>query len=55
MARHPAAQGDKVYRFAPTDWEGKRTHRYNPLLRIYELEDTARQQMELQLLATLFL
>ncbi|MDF1670833.1 MAG: type IV secretory system conjugative DNA transfer family protein [Roseovarius sp.] len=54
-ARHRAAQGDKVFRFAPTDWEGKRTHRYNPLLRIYELEDPARQQMELQLLATLFL
>ena len=54
-ARHRAAQGDKVYRFAPTDWEGKRTHRYNPLLRIFELEDPARQQMELQLLATLFL
>jgi len=54
-ARHRAAQGDKVYRFAPTDWEGKRTHRYNPLLRIFELTDPARQQMELQLLATLFL
>ena len=54
-ARHRAAQGDKVYRFAPADWEGKWTHRYNPLLRIYELEDPARQQMELQLLATLFL
>ena len=37
-ARHRAAQGDKVYRFAPTDWEGKRTHRYNPLLRIYRTE-----------------
>ncbi len=54
-ARHRAAQGDLVYRFAPTDWENRRTHRYNPLLRIYELEDPARQQMELQLLATLFL
>ena len=54
-ARHRAAQGDKVYRFAPTDWEGKRTHRYNPLLRIYDFTDPARQQMELQLLATLFL
>jgi type IV secretion system protein VirD4 len=54
-ARHRAAQGDNVYRFAPTDWEGKRTHRYNPLLRIFELKDPARQQMELQLLATLFL
>ena len=54
-AHHRAATGDKVYRFAPTDWETKRTHRYNPLLRIYELEDPARQQMELLLLATLFL
>ncbi|WP_043754755.1 type IV secretory system conjugative DNA transfer family protein [Pseudooceanicola atlanticus] len=54
-ARHRAAQGDEVFRFAPTDWDTKRTHRYNPLLRIYELEDPARQQMELQLLATLFL
>lgn len=54
-ARHRAGQGDTVYRFAPTDWEDKRTHRYNPLLRIYELADPARQQMELQLLATLFL
>ncbi len=54
-ARHRAAQGDKVYRFAPTDWEGQRTHRYNPLLRINDLKDPARQQMELQLLATLFL
>jgi len=54
-ARHRAAQGDAVFRFAPTDWETKRTHRYNPLLRIFELEDPARQQMELLLLATLFL
>ncbi len=54
-ARHRASQGDEVYRFAPTDWDDKRTHRYNPLLRIYELQDPARQQMELQLLATLFL
>ncbi|UWR24644.1 type IV secretory system conjugative DNA transfer family protein [Sulfitobacter sp. S190] len=54
-ARHRASQGDAVFRFAPTDWETKRTHRYNPLQRIYELEDPARQQMELQLLATLFL
>ena len=54
-ARHRAGQGDEVFRFAPTDWETKRTHRYNPLLRIFELKDPARQQMELQLLATLFL
>ncbi|UWQ77452.1 type IV secretory system conjugative DNA transfer family protein [Leisingera sp. M658] len=54
-ARHRASQGDKVFRFAPTDWHDRRTHRYNPLLRIYELEDADRQQMELQLLASLFL
>lgn len=54
-ARHRAAAGDMVFRFAPTDWETKRTHRYNPLLRIYEMKDPARQQMELLLLATLFL
>lgn len=54
-ARHRASQGDKVFRFAPTDWQDRRTHRYNPLLRIYELEDADRQQMELQLLASLFL
>lgn len=53
--RHRAAAGDRVFRFAPTDWETRRTHRYNPLLRIYELKDPARQQMELLLLATLFL
>lgn len=54
-ARHRAAQGDDVYRFAPTDWKDKRSHRYNPLLRIAELKDPNQQQMELQLLATLFL
>ena len=41
-ARHRAAQGDEVFRFAPTDWEDRRTHRYNPLLRIYEFKDPAR-------------
>jgi type IV secretion system protein VirD4 len=54
-ARHRASQGDKVYRFAPTDWHDRRSHRYNPLLRIAELDDPDRQQMELQLLASLFL
>ncbi|WP_179381347.1 type IV secretory system conjugative DNA transfer family protein [Jannaschia marina] len=54
-ARHRASQGDKVYRFAPVDWNDRRTHRYNPLLRIAALEDPNQQQMELQLLATLFL
>ncbi|SFQ68492.1 type IV secretion system protein VirD4 [Roseivivax halotolerans] len=54
-ARHRASQGDKVYRFAPTDWHDRRSHRYNPLLRIFELDDPDRKQMELQLLASLFL
>lgn len=54
-ARHRASQGDKVYRFAPVDWNDRRTHRYNPLLRIAALVDPNQQQMELQLLATLFL
>lgn len=54
-SRHRTAQGDKVFRFAPTDWKGDRSHRYNPLLRIARLENVDRQQMELQLLASLFL
>ena len=54
-ARHRAAEGDDVYRFAPTDWNDRRSHRYNPLLRIAGLRDPNQQQMELQLLATLFL
>ena len=54
-SRHRAAQGDQVFRFAPTDWKDGRSHRYNPLLRIAGLENIDRQQMELQLLATLFL
>lgn len=54
-SRHRAAQGDKVFRFAPTDWKDGRSHRYNPLLRIAGLENVDRQQMELQLLSSLFL
>ncbi|MGR3594000.1 MAG: type IV secretory system conjugative DNA transfer family protein [Limimaricola soesokkakensis] len=54
-ARHRVAEGDNVFRFAPTDWRTNRTHRYNPLQRIYELENPNQQQMELQLLASLFL
>ena len=54
-SRHRTAQGDEVFRFAPTDWADRRSHRYNPLLRIAQLDDPEQQQMELQLLATLFL
>ncbi|MEO8531176.1 MAG: type IV secretory system conjugative DNA transfer family protein, partial [Deltaproteobacteria bacterium] len=55
-SRHRLSQGDEVYRFAPTDWDVSRpSNRYNPLLRIAGLNDPDRQQMELQLLASLFL
>ncbi|WP_082176485.1 type IV secretory system conjugative DNA transfer family protein [Pseudaestuariivita atlantica] len=54
-ARYRAADGDDVYRFAPTDWNDRRSHRYNPLLRIAGIRNPNQQQMELQLLATLFL
>jgi type IV secretion system protein VirD4 len=46
--------GDKVFRFAPTDWD-RPTHRYNPLARIAAMTNPDRQQMELKLTAKLFL
>lgn len=54
-SRHRAATGDEVYRFAPADWDEAPSHRYNPLLRISRMNNPDRQQMELQLIATLFL
>ena len=53
-SRFRASTGDKVFRFAPTDWE-RPTHRYNPLARIAALKNPNRQQMELKLTAKLFL
>ncbi|MEY8144408.1 type IV secretory system conjugative DNA transfer family protein [Falsihalocynthiibacter sp. CO-5D18] len=53
-ARHRKSIGDKIIRFAPTDFKGS-SHRYNPLLRIYALENESEQMFELQKLATLFL
>ncbi|OWJ78002.1 type IV secretory system conjugative DNA transfer family protein [Haematobacter missouriensis] len=53
-ARFRASLGDKVFRFAPTDWE-RPTHRYNPLARIAAMTNPDRQQMELKLTAKLFL
>ena len=53
-SRFRASTGDKVFRFAPTDWE-RPTHRYNPLARIAALKNPDRQQMELKLTAKLFL
>ena len=43
-----------MWRFAPLDW-GKPSHRYNPLDRITALPDPDQRQMEIRLLAELFL
>lgn len=53
-SRFRARMGDKVFRFAPTDWD-RPTHRYNPLARIAAMTNPDRQQMELKLTAKLFL
>ncbi|MGL4413304.1 type IV secretory system conjugative DNA transfer family protein, partial [Roseinatronobacter monicus] len=53
-SRFRASMGDKVFRFAPTDWD-RPTHRYNPLARIAAMPNPDRQQMELKLTAKLFL
>lgn len=53
-SRHRKGQGDKIFRFAPSDWD-RATHRYNPLDRIAKIENPNRQLMELQLTAGLFL
>jgi type IV secretion system protein VirD4 len=53
-SRFRANMGDKVFRFAPTDWD-RPTHRYNPLARIAAMTNADRQQMELKLTAKLFL
>jgi len=53
-SRFRASMGDKVFRFAPTDWD-RPTHRYNPLARIAAMTNPDRQQMELKLTGKLFL
>ena len=53
-SRFRASMGDKVFRFAPTDWD-RPTHRYNPLARLAVMTNPDRQQMELKLTAKLFL
>jgi len=53
-SRFRASMGDKVFRFAPTDWD-RPTHRYNPLARLAAMTNPDRQQMELKLTAKLFL
>lgn len=54
-SRHRTSIGDRVIRFAPADWDGHPTFRYNPLQRIYEMKNPDRQMMELRLTAGLFL
>lgn len=53
-SRRRQSQGDKVWRFAPLDWKNP-SHRYNPLERIYEMDNPDQRQMEIRLLAELFL
>jgi len=53
-SRFRSSMGDKVFRFAPTDWD-RPAHRYNPLARIAAMTNPDRQQMELKLTAKLFL
>ncbi|WP_196053654.1 type IV secretory system conjugative DNA transfer family protein [Paracoccus lichenicola] len=53
-SRHRLAQGDKVFRFAPFDFENP-THRYNPLERIAAIADTDQRFTELSKLASYFL
>lgn len=53
-SRHRRAQGDTIYRFAPTDWENP-SHRYNPLKRVGQMKNPAQRMMELQKIAELFL
>ncbi|MCL7465975.1 type IV secretory system conjugative DNA transfer family protein [Phaeovulum sp. NW3] len=53
-SRFRASMGDKVFRFAPTDWD-RPTYRYNPLARIAAMTNPDRQQMELKLTGKLFL
>ncbi len=53
-SRHRRDQGDRIFRFAPSDWK-RATHRYNPLERIAAIKNPNQQLMELQLMANLFL
>lgn len=53
-ARHRQAQGDKVFRFAPFDFENP-SHCYNPLERIAAITNTDQRFTELGKLASYFL
>jgi type IV secretion system protein VirD4 len=53
-ARHRLAQGDRVFRFAPFDFENA-THRYNPLERVARIENPEQRYTELAKIADYFL
>ncbi len=53
-ARHRQSQGDRVFRFAPLDFEHP-THRYNPLERVAQIENPERRYTELAKIADYFL
>lgn len=53
-SRHRQAQGDRVFRIAPFDFEHP-SHRYNPLERISRIMDTDQRFTELSKLASYFL
>lgn len=53
-SRHRLAQGDRIWRFAPFDFENA-THRYNPLERISKIADPEQRYTELAKIADYFL
>lgn len=53
-SRHRQAQGDRISRFAPFDFENA-THRYNPLERVARIENPEQRYTELAKIADYFL
>ncbi len=53
-SRHRQAQGDRIFRFAPFDFENA-THRYNPLERVARIENPEQRYTELAKIADYFL
>ena len=53
-SRHRQSQGDRVFRFAPFDFENA-THRYNPLERVAAIQNLEQRYTELAKIADYFL
>ncbi len=53
-ARYREKRGDKIFRFAPFDFE-RGSHRFNPLERISKMENIEQQYTELEKIASYFL